>query len=657
MRQKYNSIICFTILLILIVSSAQFSFSANPNNTYNRISQDLNYNHSVNSAEVETFMDKIIPEQLEKNNVIGATVVVVKDDKIIFAKGYGYSDPVNKTPVVANQTLFHVGSVSKLFVWTAVMQMVEEGKIDLDADVNTYLTDFKVPDTYPGKPITMRYLMTHTAGFEDTTRGMGVENIDEVESLGNFLKENLPARVRPPGETISYSNHGTALAAHIVEEVSGQSYDDYVEEHIFLPLKMYNTTIKQPGPANLESRTAKSYAYQNGAYTPIESYINMAAAGAIRSTGPDMGHFMIAHLQNGSYENNRILNDSTSKEMKTVQFTADPTNSMCLGFMGHNWNNQTVLGHPGDLGAFANYMLLIPKENTGVFISYNGEGAKASRIEFIIKFMDYFYPTAGENTSAESSSKSSDILSGPYKLTKSPYTTIEKYLSRSNIYYNVKLQDNGSMYITDGNGQISELIPAEYPLKFKCINGSNGLLGDVFFKANKDSQITSFSGGNVYIYTYERVPWYEDPSFANTLFYFCILLFASVFIWPIMWLKEKRNTENLLPKKGSQYALWLAGIAVLLQIAFISGLYFLLNYSDAFNAYYTQLHAPLQLILLLTIPVIASVFTVGTFICAIFVWKNKYWDLKNRLHYTMVLAALIIFMWWLNFWNLLGYNF
>lgn len=150
-------------------------------------------------------------------------------------------------------------------------------------------------------------------------------------------------------------------------------------------------------------------------------------------------------------------------------------------------------------------MLLLPKENTGVFISYNGEGAKTSRIEFIIKFMDYFYPTAGENTSAESSSKSSDI-SGPYKLTKSPYTTIEKYLSRSNSYYNVKLQDNCSMYITDGNCQISELIPAEYPLKFKCINGSNGLLGDVFFKANKDSQITSFSGGNVYIYTYERVP-------------------------------------------------------------------------------------------------------------------------------------------------------
>lgn len=155
-------------------------------------------------------------------------------------------DPVNKTPVVANQTLFLVGSVSKLFVWTAVMQVVEEGKIDLDADVNTYLTDFKVPDTYPGKPITMRYLMTHTAGFEDTTRGMGVESIDEVDSLGNFLKENLPARVMPPGETISYSNHGTALAAHIVEEVSGQSYDDYVGEHIFLPLKMYNTSIKQP---------------------------------------------------------------------------------------------------------------------------------------------------------------------------------------------------------------------------------------------------------------------------------------------------------------------------------------------------------------------------------------------------------------------------
>ncbi|MGC9517267.1 MAG: serine hydrolase [Methanomicrobiales archaeon] len=656
MENKFNVVIYSTILLILIISSIGYSFSIET--TSESFSQSSSDNRAINSANVEEFMDKLISGQLDKNNIVGATVVVVKDGKIIFNKGYGYSNPINKQPVIANQTLFHVGSISKLFVWTSVMQLVQEGKIDLDADVNTYLTDFKVPNTYPGQPITMRHLMTHTAGFEDTKRSMAVQSPDEIQPLGEFLKKNLPARVRPPGETISYSNHGTALAAHIVEEVSGESYDDYLEKNIFIPLKMSSTTIKQPAPANLDSRTAKSYYYQDGNYVAKESYINMAAAGAIKATSTDIGNFMIAHLQNGVYEDNRILNEATSKEMLKKQFTVDPTNSMCLGFMQHQWNNKTVLGHPGDLDTFANYMLLIPDDNTGVFISYNGEGATTSRIEFIVSFMDYFYPPSDENTlTTKTITNSSDMFSGTYRITMSPYTTIEKYISQSTIYYDVKFNKNGSLYITDGSGQITEFVQSDQPLKFKFVNGTNDLRGDIYFKTNHDGQMTSFSGGNVYITVYEKVSWYQDPSLANILFYICIIVFATVLIWPIMWLREKRKNENISPTKIAQYAHWLAGIAVILNISFLAGLYYFIYYSDLVLAFYSLFQVPVTVILLFTIPVIATLFTVGTLISTIFVWKNKYWDLKNRVHYTLVLASLVIFIWWLNFWNLLGYNF
>ena len=219
--------------------------------------------------ELEAFLDGVFAEQMDVNNIPGATVVVVKDGELFFTKGYGYVDLEERIPVDPNKTIFRLGSVSKLFTWTAVMQLAEQGKLDLNTDINTYLTEFNIPDTYP-EPITLVHLMTHTSGFEERITGLTAHGPEDIEPMGEYLATNMPARVRPPGEFSSYSNYGAGLAGYIVEEVSGMPFEEYVQENIYEPLDMQHSTFHQPLPPELAANMALSYSMENGVYRAEE---------------------------------------------------------------------------------------------------------------------------------------------------------------------------------------------------------------------------------------------------------------------------------------------------------------------------------------------------------------------------------------------------
>src|SRR5947199_115037 len=174
--------------------------------------------HALTKEDVEAWLDGFTPYALQRGDVAGAVVVVVKDGQVLLAKGYGYADVVARKPVDPERTLFRAGSVSKLFTWTAVMQLVEQGKLDLDADINTYL-DFKIPSRN-GKPVTLRNLMTHTPGFDETIRALILNDTHYLKPLGEALRRWVPPRVTAAGSTPAYSNYGAALAGYIVEHVS-----------------------------------------------------------------------------------------------------------------------------------------------------------------------------------------------------------------------------------------------------------------------------------------------------------------------------------------------------------------------------------------------------------------------------------------------------
>jgi CubicO group peptidase (beta-lactamase class C family) len=195
-------------------------------------------------VELEAFLDGLMTANLADKHIAGATVAVVRDGVLFFAKGYGYADVEHHAPVDPARTLFRVGSATKLFTWTAIMQLVEQGKVDLDGDVNEYL-DFKIPSTYP-QAITLKHVMTHTTGFEDDVRDLFTTDAAKIVPLRRWLEAHIPERVRPPGTYSSHSNYATALAGYVVERVSGMPWEDYVEQHILGPLQMTHATVRQP---------------------------------------------------------------------------------------------------------------------------------------------------------------------------------------------------------------------------------------------------------------------------------------------------------------------------------------------------------------------------------------------------------------------------
>ncbi|HTU81161.1 MAG TPA: serine hydrolase domain-containing protein, partial [Candidatus Acidoferrales bacterium] len=277
---------------------------------------------AMTAADLNAFYAGLVPYALHRADIPGAVIVVVKDGKILFAEGYGYADVKTKRPVDPATTIFRPGSVSKLFTWTAVMQLVQAGKIDLDADVNKYI-DFTIPP-FEGKPVTMRDLMTHTGGFEETVRDLLVERADQVLPIDVYLKRRLPTRIFPPGKIIAYSNYGATLAGYIVQRVSGERFEDYIAKHILDPLQMRYSTFEQPLPPRLAPLAATGYLDASQGKTKPFEFVDTAPAGASSSTGIDMAHFMLAYLDGGTYDGYQLLEPATIKEMWTPQVAPEP---------------------------------------------------------------------------------------------------------------------------------------------------------------------------------------------------------------------------------------------------------------------------------------------------------------------------------------------
>jgi CubicO group peptidase (beta-lactamase class C family) len=323
-----------------------------------------------NTREAEAFFDKLVPEQLREEHVAGAKVTVVEDGRLVFAKGYGHADQEKREPVVPEETLFFPGSAAKLFTWTAVMQLVDKGEIDLDADINTYI-DFEIPDTYP-EPITMSDLMTHTAGFEEQFTAQLAEDRQDVLPLREFLIRNLPERVYPPDEYFAYSNYGTALAGYVVERVSGEPYEVYVEEHILKPLRMKHSAATQPLPPGLAADLSKGYHFENGTYEPADfEWVSAAPAAPVHATAPDMARFMLAHLERGSYGGAHILQEETARDMHSRHFTQDPSlPGVSYGFVISRRNGHRLLLHDGESARFSTLVVLLPDERAGLFVMF-----------------------------------------------------------------------------------------------------------------------------------------------------------------------------------------------------------------------------------------------------------------------------------------------
>ena len=598
------------------------------------------------AKELETFIDGIMAAHMQSHQIPAATISVVKDGALFFAKGYGYADREKRTPVDPEKTLFRPGSISKLFTWTSVMQLVERGQLDLDADINQYLTTFKIPATYP-QPITMRHLLTHTPGFEDGGLGyLFIKKAEEIVPLEESLKAHVPWRVRAPGTYSSYSNYGTALAGLIVAHISGMSFNEYVEKNIFEPLGMENSTFREPLPEPLAGQMATGYERKSGVYKKgeFEFISNFGPAGALSSSATDMARFMIAHLQDGRYGNARILQEATARQMHSQLYTLDPRlPGMAYGFYETRINGQHIIGHGGDTMLFHSNLALLPEHNVGIFVSYVTEGGWA-RLQLLKAFLDRYFPVAEPPAAAASADFQTRgrRFAGSYRFTRHNSSTIEKLLALA-LTFSVSLTRDNTLLVQGVFPEPMQFVAVE-PLLFQQIDGWQ----TIAFKENQGGEITHmFFGVLPFMPTY-RVAWYETQGFSLLLLGLGALLCITTLVSAFYHRKESRSAPA-----SSRWAVRLAvAVSVLTLLFLVSFLAIVAAERDRIF-----FGIPTSLSVALVLPILTSVLTVGTSVSAVWAWKARWWHLVRRVHCTLFALAALAFVWFYFHWNILGFQY
>lgn len=604
--------------------------------------------------DLQTFLDHTFSAQMQRYHVPGATVSVVKDGRVLYARGYGKANLQRGTPVSANTTLFRIASVSKLFTWTAVMQLVEQGKLSLHTDVNHYLKTFQIPATYP-QPITLAHLLTHTAGFEDAYASYKSTNAADLEPLGTWLSANIPARVRSPGVLASYSNYGATLAGYIVQQVSGLPFDRYIEEHIYQPLGMSHSTFRQPIPASLSADQAEGYAYKDTNYqaTPF-LYGQDAPAGSMDATATDMARFMLAHLQDGRFGNARILQAATAQDMHRRQFTNDPRiPGMTYGFYEQRVNNQHMMMHGGDIPSFHSLLLLLPLQHVGLFVSYNSDGGSEAREKLWHAFLNRYFPAPHMSMPKPlpGFAERAKQITGSYWPTRRNYTTLWKVGALLSTI-NVQGKSNGEIRVQGllQGPQAGQTAVEVQPWLFRQVNGPTLIV----FHVGQNGTIMLINDA---LGAYTKLAWYETPMFHLVLLAFALLLFLSVFLlllWLLVHTLRLRHAGTPHARNASsRIARWIMGLVSGANVVILLLLALLLWFVVTLNIQGITFFGRLGRILLFTLALASVIFAAGAVICAALVWKQRIWRRVLRLHYTLVTLAALVFVWELAYWNLL----
>jgi CubicO group peptidase (beta-lactamase class C family) len=565
---------------------------------------------AMTSQDLRGFFDALVPYMLKRNDIAGGVIAVVKDGQVIFTQGYGYADVAKRTPVVPDRTLFRVGSTSKLFTWTSVMQLVAAGKIDLDRDVNDYL-DFKIPAKF-GKPITMRDLMTMTPGFAETLHDLMVATPAQLVPLRQYLIEHMPPRVFPPGKVVAYSNYGAALAGYIVQRVSGEPFDDYVRDHILKPLGMTHSTFDQPLPPALRGDLATAYlTATDKTIVPFEP-VQPWPAGSMTSSATDMAKFMIAQLQNGQYDGASILPPATIKLMHSHQYSAAPgMNGYDLGFYQENRHGLRIIGHGGDTIAFHSDLHLLLDKDVGLFMSFNSAGkapngtAESVRTDLFRAFLDRYFPYKPPTQPTLATAKAGAArVAGWYWSSRRENSALRLLYLLGQTH--VVAQPDGTITVGMLKHPSGALVHWREvgPLSYREVNGQ----GKLRFVANADGSIRWWIGDTIPVMVMQPVHGLEQHGWFVWLTDVAIAVFLlTLLIWAGGAIARRRFGRSF-QLTTNQFRLRLASrVGVVLQLAVVAGwLGLLIKLSNPLTLFHTDFGGYLIVLYVLGVLAIAG---------------------------------------------------
>jgi len=610
-----------------------------------------NQAHPLTADDLQAFFDGVFPLQLERSDVAGATVLVMKDGNVLFEKGYGYTDIKSKKPVDPAATIFRLASISKLFTWVSVMQLVEQGKLNLDTDVNQYL-DFQIHPAF-GKPVTLRNLMTHTGGFEEVLDNIIVVNPKQQPTLRDDLIANQPHRLFPPGQVPAYSNYGVGLGSYIVQRASGQPFEQYVQDHIFIPLKMTHSSFYQPIQKPLAPFVSEGYRGDTTKPPVGFEMLNPVGAGGLSSSASDMGRFGQMLLNGGTLDGAQILKPETLAQMWTPQFQANPgLPPICMGFY-QDWRNSVRwIGHEGDLIAFHSLFFVEPTQKIVLFVSYNSAGGGARpRPEIIDFFSDRYFPGAPAVTFIAKPTGNFRDIAGQYQTTRRADSTKLRLAGVGN-QVTAKV-DKDNVLTIDGFHDLRN-----HPEKFKLIGT------DLWQAQDQQDRVFAIRDGFGHVVRlavmfpgvqFQRVPWYANdnwilPTLSASLGIFCLIVLTTLIRLGRRIFFRKR--PRLQPQPGTIWLtfapqsaawVWVVLIGSIVAFAAIKG-DDLLPPTPAWFPWFVAMN---------WVTGLAILFSIFAVIGAIRIWfRDLRWITKVKFTFTGLACAFLI--WAAVFYHLIG---
>ncbi len=583
-----------------------------------------------------SFVTDYMTASMEAMHVPGAAIVIVQGEEIVLAQGFGYANLAQQQPVTVDQTLFRAGSVSKLFTATAVMQLVERGQLDLNTDVNHYLTRLQIPDN-GGPPVTVADLLRHTAGFDEQFIGMHVRQASEVQPLATFLQHHLPPRTIPAGTLISYNDHGYTLAGLLVEEVTGQSFADYMAANVLQPLQMNHSSFHQPNPAATVLETAVGYRFNGETYqTYPMDYVNVGPAAGLTALPAEMAHFMLAHLNGGRHGEAQILQPETVAQMQQTQVAHHPAlRGRGYGFAEWQENGQRAIFHDGGNPGFLNRLFLLPQARVGFYLTFNGDqysSAVRFHREFTTQFLDAFFPETAVSSPPPGDTmplqRPTSDFSGYYReVTPYSHDTLEKIASLPN-QFAVRAAGDTLTFFGRTYGQTE-------PLLFQSSDGES----TVAFGENTAGKLTYlFAGTSAMV----KVPWYEAQPVQLGLAIWFLLLFLTAVGIALGWQTAPTPWRLTL------------GLTGLLNFIFLIGLTATLLRLDPWQFVFAP---PATFLGLLVLPLITTVLAILLLPLTVAAAKSGQWSFIAQLASALLVLTALGFPLFLNFWNLLGFHY
>lgn len=321
-------------------------------------------------------LERFIAHEMTDKDLPALSIALVDDQQIVWAKGFGFADPVKKVPATA-ETVYRVGSVSKLFTDIAVMQLVEQGKLDLDAPITRYLPNFRPRNPF-GKAITLRQLMSHRSGL---VREPPVGNYFETTepSLARTIASlNKTELVYSPESRVKYSNAAIAAVGYVLEKTQKEPFAQYLKRSVLDPLGLDDSSFEPTPSITKDLAKAQMWTVDGRVFEAPTFQLGMSPAGSMYTTVSDMGRFMSALFAGGQGSKGRMLKSSTLHEMWTPQFApAGQKTGYGIGFGIGELEGRRSIGHGGAIYGFATSLKALPDEKLGVVVVTTKDSANA----------------------------------------------------------------------------------------------------------------------------------------------------------------------------------------------------------------------------------------------------------------------------------------